>query len=67
MARDECNTEVRVGSNTFASEDAACDHIDAVQEDYPEYSSIWVEYHKDKSYYQEQAQRLYDNDQYDLY
>ena len=67
MALDECNTERRVGSDTFASKVDAQDQMEAAQEDYPEYRSFWVEYYKDKSYYQEQAQKLYDNDQYDLY
>ena len=67
MALDECNCETRVGSDTFASKVDAQDQMEAAQEDYPEYRSFWVEYYKDKSYYQEQAQKLYDNDQYDLY
>ena len=67
MALDECNSETRVGSDTFASKVDAQDQMEAAQVDYPEYRSLWVEYYKDKSYYQEQVQKLYDNDQYDLY
>jgi len=64
MARDECNTEVRVGSDTFANADSACDQLDAAKEDHPEYRSFWVEVLKNKAYYLDQYDDR-EGDEYD--
>tara|TARA_R110000824_G_scaffold100170_1_gene238157 strand:- start:836 stop:1060 length:225 start_codon:yes stop_codon:yes gene_type:complete len=51
MARDECDTEVRIGSDTFATEERAVCKAVEEKENYPEYRCFWVEILKDKAYY----------------
>ena len=67
MGIDECGQDFRPNDKRYGSRKSAERDLEAVTERYPEARGFWLEEHKDKSYYQEQAQRLYDNDQYDLY
>jgi len=67
MGIDECNQEFRPNEKKYGSRKSAERDLDVVTERYVEARGFWVEEYKDKSYYQKQAQILYDNDQYDLY
>ena len=65
MARDECNQETRIGSETFDTELEAYAQLDKVRSEYEEYRSLWVEMNMEE-YYKQEAMRLYEEEQ-DLY
>ena len=51
MGKDECGSEFRPSSKTWASSDDAYSELSLLRDRYPEARSLWVEELRDKDYY----------------
>ena len=67
MGRDECNQEFRPSDKTWDREDHAYAELSNLRRQYAEARSMWVEMLKDKSYYADKHQDLWDRDEWDMY
>lgn len=60
MARDECGTEFRPSGDVYETEELANEALTPMRERYPEARGMWVELNKDKAYYAEEREWLYE-------